>query len=249
MKKKFIILLILLFTVLYQSCTNDVNKTEPPARVLLVPKTAESDTLEKGIDAVYDGANPLVNDIILEWHPNTEKTLAGYSIYRSESIDKNYVSVGKITKNFNIIDTTFTDVSVSLDKRYFYFVKAFDELDQYGDPSDTVNYSVRESPVLLEPVGPIIIRAPFFSWNFDQLFIPDNYVFRLLIRSGNGVYKNFYTQETSIGDDYTPNQLKELNELTPYSSLEPGTYRWRIDPIGSELFQGAESDWMQFTVQ
>ncbi len=103
--------------------------------------------------------------------------------------------------------------------------------------------------MLLEPVGPIIIRAPFFSWNFDQLFIPDNYVFRLLIRSGNGVYKNFYTQETSIGDDYTPNQLKELNELTPYSSLEPGTYRWRIDPIGSELFQGAESDWMQFTVQ
>jgi len=247
--KKFIILFVLLFFILHLACTDDVNKTEPPARVQLVPKTAESDTLEKGIDAVYDQANPLVNDIVLEWHPNTEKTLAGYSIYRSESIDKNYVSVGKITKNFNIIDTTFTDVSVSLDKRYFYFLKAFDELDQYSDPSDTVNYSVRESPVLLEPVGIITNRVPFFSWNFHPNFVPDNFVFRLLIRNVNGIFKNLYTKETSIGDDYSPNQSRDLTEITPFSSLAPGAYKWRIDPIGSEPFQGAESDWMQFTVQ
>ncbi|MEJ2537784.1 MAG: hypothetical protein P8048_12180, partial [Calditrichia bacterium] len=225
--KKFIILFVLLFFILHLACTDDVNKTEPPARVLLVPKTAESDTLEKGIDAVFDKANPLINDIILEWHPNTEKTLAGYSIYRSESIDKNYVSIGKITKNFNIIDTTFIDVSVSLDKRYFYFVKAFDELDQYGDPSDTVNYSVRESPVLLEPVGIIFNRAPYFSWNFHPNFVTDNFVFRLLIRDVTGVFKNFYTQETSLGDDYRPEQSRALDTLTPYSSLAPGTYKWR----------------------
>jgi len=249
MMKKIIILFVLLFFILHLACTDDVNKTEPPARVLLVPKTAESDTLEKGIDAVYDEANPLVNDIILEWYPNTEKTLAGYSIYRSESIDKNYVSVGKITKNFNIIDTTFIDVSISLDKRYFYFVKAFDELDQYGDPSDTVTYMVRESPVLLEPVGNITNRAPVFSWDFHPNFVPDDFVFRLLIRKTGGVYKNFCTQEINMGVEYSPNQSRDLIELTPYSSLAPGTYRWRIDPIGSEPFQGAESDWMDFTVQ
>jgi hypothetical protein len=249
MKKLIIILFTLLFIVIYLACQNDVNKTEPPARVILVPKTSESDTLEKGVDAVFNASNPLVNDIIVEWYSNSEKTLAGYTIYRSESPDKNYVSVGKITKNFNIIDTSFTDVEISLNKRYYYFVRAFDELDQYGDPSDTVNYSIRESPVLYEPVGTITNRRPIFNWKFDPNFVPDNFVFRLLVRNFNGVFKNYYTQETSMGDDYSPTQTKALDELTPYSSLVPGIYRWRIDPIGSEQFQGSESVWMDFTVQ
>jgi hypothetical protein len=249
MKKPIIILFTLLFVVIYLTCQNDVNKTEPPARVNLVPKTLERDTLERGVDAVFNAANPLVNNIVVEWYSNSEKTLAGYTIYRSDSPDKNYVSVGKITKNFNIIDTSFTDVEISLNKRYYYFVRAFDELDQFGDPSDTVNYSIRESPELYEPVGTITNRKPFFSWKFDQNFIPDIFIFRLIRMNANGVYKNFYTQETSIGDEYTPYQSRDLTKLTPYSSLAPGRYRWRIDPIGSEQYEGSESVWMDFTVQ
>ena len=76
MKKPIIILFTLLFVVIYLTCQNDVNKTEPPARVNLVPKTLERDTLERGVDAVFNAANPLVNNIVVEWYSNSEKTLA-----------------------------------------------------------------------------------------------------------------------------------------------------------------------------
>ena len=55
--KKFIIIFVLLFFILHLACTDDVNKTEPPARVMLVPKTAESDTLETGFFFWFNKSN------------------------------------------------------------------------------------------------------------------------------------------------------------------------------------------------
>lgn len=57
----------------------------------------------------------------LEWNANTETDVAGYNIYRSESIDGAYNTISR-----NVNTTTFVDNSVIAGAMYFYKIKAID---------------------------------------------------------------------------------------------------------------------------
>jgi hypothetical protein len=247
---KNIFVLFFVGTVFFNCSKEDVNRVEPPARVMLVDKSSDTSTVETGIDAVYLEESPAKNAIFLEWHPNTENALAGYSIYRSEFADRNFAAIGKVSKSFNIIDTTFIDKSVSLNQRYYYFVRAFDDLQQSGEPSDTVSYKVVENPILSSPVGQIgNISAPLFIWDFNSEFIPHFFVFRLERRE-TGAFRNYYTKLLEMNVDYVPHQEWSLLKLTGIPSLLAGEYRWRIDVIGTEFdTEGAESAWYIFIIQ
>jgi len=247
---KYYILFLTIISLFFFACNQEeVNKVDPPAKVTLVSKSDDSVAVEKGIDAIYLDAQPDRNAIFLEWHPNQEKILAGYVIYRSEFSNRNYVNIARITKEFSI-DTTFIDNSVSLLTRYYYFVRAFDDLDQYGQSSDTVNYSLVDHPVLSSPYGDIGgNQAPMFIWDFNPSFVPHYFVFRL-DRKENQVFTSFYIQKLDLEmSSYDPHQEWRLNRLTGMDSLTSGEYRWRIDPVGSELNQGAESVWFVFVIQ
>ncbi len=236
-----VLFIVVLFGVY---CKDQSNQSPPPAKVQLVTKTAENDPVEHGIDAI-----PEKDAIFLEWHPNTEKNLAGYIVYRSEVENSQFVEVGKITKYYEKIDTTFTDSLVALNTRYYYFVRAFDDLNQIGDPSDTVSYKLWVKPVLFAPVGAISDPTTIvFIWEFNASFVPNTFVFRIE-RLGSSGFTNFFTQDFSLGDDYTPHQEWEISKLPLSSPLPTGMYRWRIDPIGNEPLYGAESNWMMFAVQ
>jgi hypothetical protein len=249
LKFLFYIILVGLLTIGLPGCEDEVNKEAPPARVVLVEKNPDTSAVERGIDALYEVSRPEVNSIILEWHPNLETTLAGYSIFRSESIDKNYVAIVRIGKAFNFIDTTFIDNSVSLQKRYYYFIKAFDEFDQFSDPSDTVNYKLVEIPSLSSPVGNIGNNfSPIFAWDFHPNYIPHTFIFRLE-KIENEAFNPLYTKLLELGVDYDPHQEWTLSSLTSVNSLSAGIYRWRIDPLGSEALHGAESAWREFSIQ
>jgi hypothetical protein len=250
MKSKFVKILLLSFLLLLSGCNDEpVNKVNPPNRVILIASSADTSAIESGVDAMYLADNPAQNAIFFEWRPNSESTLAGYEIYRSISASQNYTSLARVVKNFGIIDTFYIDNSVSLNTRYYYFVRAFDEFEQYGDPSDTISYEIMGNPVLSSPIGIIgNITVPLFIWDFPALAVPQYFVFRLEV-SENEIYRNLYSKLIEISVDYDPHQEWTLSELIPGIALSSGKYRWRIDSIGSEDNQGAESAWFVFIVQ
>ncbi len=235
---KFSFILIFLGLIL-QQCSDATNKPEPPARVELVPKTADTLAVEHGIDAV-----PESNSIFLEWHPNQEKTLAGYAVYRSETPDKNFAQVKKIASAAGGKDTTYVD-SVALNMRFYYFVRAYDTEDQYGDPSDTVNYKLMEKAELLAPVGPSANPNPVFQWNFGPSGAP-SFIFRLEKLIGNNRYGTLLTDSHS--PTYNNPESWQLSLLGYPQPLTSGEYRWRIDVDAGNNF-GSESNWKTFTVQ
>lgn len=245
MKKTLLILISGFLLAGLMQCQKDSNISPPPGKVRLVPKTPEGSPVEHGIDAVPDE-----NGIYLEWYPNVEKNLGGYVIYRSEEIDRNFVQITKISRAATgTIDTSFVDTTVALNRRYYYFVRAFDDLDQFGEASDTVTYKLWVKPILSSPVG--VISNPGtvkFVWDFDANFIPNEFVFRLEKEGAEG-FKNFFTKDSLFLDDYSPHQEWDVGKLTISPPLTTGTYRWRIDPLGNEDFCGAESKWMVFVVQ
>lgn len=250
MQMKSTILIILFFTIslLFRCANEDVNREPPPARVLLVERTPDTSAIEHGIDAEYNPNQTDKNSIFIEWHPNQEKTLSGYYVYRSESFDKNYVAVGKITRDYGIIDTTYEDNNVSLHQRYYYYVKAFDEFDQISEPSDTVNYKLVENPILSSPnPGFDGNNSPVFIWNFHVNYIPGSFIFRLLRKEGE-VFRPLFTEEIWLDVEYNPYQEWSLGKISPNTTLPAGNYKWRIDAVGSEDFYGAESNWLDFTV-
>lgn len=249
MKYLYTVSLIVLVFYLLLSCDDQpVNKVDPPARVVLISNSADTSSVEHGIDAVYLNESPDKNSIFFEWRPNGESTLAGYEIYRSVFANQNYTSLARVVENFGIIDTFYVDNSVSLNIRYYYFIRAFDDLDQYGEPSDTISYKIMENPVLSYPVSIIgNVTAPVFIWDFPPI-IPQYFVFRLEV-SENEIYQNLYSKLIEISVEYDPHQEWTLAELTQETALSPGKYRWRIDSIGDEDNQGAESAWFVFIVQ
>ncbi|OPX33164.1 hypothetical protein B1H10_06460 [candidate division KSB1 bacterium 4484_188] len=212
-----------------------------------VEKTAESDTLERGIDAV-----PESDAIYLEWYSNHEENLAGYVISRSIFEDRNFVEIARIKKitEFELPDTTFIDQVDSLNilDRYYYYIEAIDDFDQLGEPSDVVSYKLVPKPILGSPRNVITQTSPDFTWDFDESFVPNAFVFRLLKRN-NQKYFYYFTKLSLLRDDYAPHQQWTGDELTLPTPLPSGTYRWRIDPIGAEENQGAESIWLDFTIQ
>ncbi len=249
MKLLTIVISIFFIAMLVFRCEDQsVNKVDPPAKVVLIESSADTSAVERGIDAMYVDSNPNKNAIIFQWRPNKESTLVGYEIYRSTSATQNYTSFTRIVKNFGVIDTFYVDNSVSLYIRYYYFIRAFDELGQYGEPSDTISYKLIENAVLSSPVGIIgNVTAPLFIWDFPPI-VPHYFVFRLE-RSENEIYRNLYSKLIELTVDYDPHQEWTLVKLIGITALSPGKYRWRIDSIGSELNQGAESAWFVFIIQ
>jgi hypothetical protein len=251
MNKMIIFLFTLLFVMFFSSCSEEeVNKTDPPQPVLIVAKSSDTSVVEKGIDALFSSESPDQNYIFLEWYRNPETKLKGYDIYRSITPDRNFQSIARITtRNILGIDTSFIDKTVSLNLSYYYFVRAFDDLEQYGDPSDTVNYALIENPVLSYPVLNISTTSPVFQWSFASSTFPHRFVFRLERRE-NELWNDVHTKLCERITDYNPEQEWDLPKLQYDTTLSLGTYRWRIDSIGNELDQeGSESVWFIFNVQ
>lgn len=239
--------IIFSLSAVWISCQDQTPKPPPPARVRFVEKTAPQDTLERGIDAV-----PESNGIYLEWYSNHEESLVGYIISRSLFEDRNFVEIARVKRitTLQLPDTTYIDQIDFSDilKRYYYYVEAFDEFNQISEPSDVVSYQLIPKPVLSSPRNLITETSPVFIWDFDGNFVPNSFVFRLLKRN-NQKYFNYFTKLLLLLDDYAPHQQWTGDELTLPTPLPSGTYRWRIDPVGAEENQGAESKWLDFTIQ
>jgi aminopeptidase YwaD len=77
-------------------------------------------------------ATPIMHGIRIDWRPNQELDIAGYRVYRRINESSEYDSL-----NIEIlVDTTFTDVPLSGENKYFYAVRAVDESGNLGLLSD-----------------------------------------------------------------------------------------------------------------
>lgn len=73
-------------------------------------------------------ASPITQGIRLGWQSNQELDIAGYRVYRRINESSEYDSL-----NIEIlVDTTFTDIPLSGENRYFYAVRAVDESGNLG---------------------------------------------------------------------------------------------------------------------
>jgi len=249
--KRYFIIVFVSFFIAVRCDQGEVNKVDPPPAVNIVFKNSDTSVVERGIDALYDASSPDNNYIYLEWYRNPENRLAGYEIYRSTTANRNFLAIARVTTRNRLgIDTVFIDKSVSLNQRYYYFVRAFDDLDQYGEPSDTTEYELIEIPVLSYPVYNIgNIPSPIFRWSFANSINPHFFVFRLE-KNQNELYVNIHTKLCERITDYKTDQEWDLQKLHYVSTLTAGTYRWRIDSIGSERDRiGSESTWFIFVIE
>lgn len=219
------------------------SQEEPPPRVQLIPKGPEDAVEEKGIDAV-----PESDAIYLEWFPVNDMDLVAYDIFRQANDSSGtFIKVGSVQRQFEneVLPTSFIDSTVSLNVRYYYYVEARDEAGLSSEPSEKTSYMLVDKPSLQSPSG--VMQDTLFVWDFSENYVPLEFVFRLERKEG----ENFVPFHLYVGDlqfNLLAHQEWGMHRLQLFN-LPPGFYRWRIDVLGSEPNQGAESNWKTFVVQ
>ena len=238
-----------LIALLEWGCNSSTSSENPvPSRVQLVEKLPDTSIVELGIDAeVIDQIPPTNrNGILIQWHPVDDADLIAYDIYREEGD-----SIGTFTKiaesalAFGTIDTAYLDTAVQRQTQYFYYVIARDEIEQESDPSKKEWYTILAEPALISPTRDQAFNG-LFEWEFSGLGA-QHFIFRLERQLGDNVFPVFIKQ-FSIEGNVNTNQRWSLADLG-ISSLDSGTYRWRIDVVTlRDNREGAESNWETFEI-
>lgn len=73
-------------------------------------------------------ATPITDGIRVDWLPNQELDLAGYRIYRRINNNPTYDSLNIAL----VLDTTYTDTGLGGENKYYYALRAFDEVGNYS---------------------------------------------------------------------------------------------------------------------
>lgn len=220
---KAVPLLLLSFVM---SCKQEVD-TNPPESPLLLPHTAETDTLgvEVGTDAV-----PECNCIVLEWVRNTEEDLKEYEIFRSEHDTFGFVSLTIVPNS----ESTYVNRDLQL-VRYYYYMTAKDQLGNTSDRSQTVDYRLTSKAV---PVAPakwetLYTDSIAFEWTWDGglegIFLSRLYSF---------------DHDSTVWMGWTNAYERPLMCYSP--PIASGDYKWRVDYLVAGQNEGSESNWIPF---
>ncbi len=253
MYQKFKYCLLLFIILNWVACGTGVeNQDLPPSPVKLVEKSAEDAVEEKGIDAeAIPGPEGDIagNGIVLQWYALQEEDIAGYNVYRSETDSlRDFIRIAQVE------DTFYLDKAVQPNQKfYYYYVTAVDQAGQEGEPSEVGKYALIPWADLVYPIRDTEFNGQggTFAWDFSSGF-PVTFVFRLEREIQPNIYVNFFTKHIVNITDYDVNQewsLSRLAEEGLSTPLPTGRYRWRIDNLGSEAYQGSESLWEFFVVK
>lgn len=119
-------------------------ESAPSNMVRICPQDHFPPQSPQGLVAVSEG--PLIR---LFWHPNTEKDLGGYRIYRESKPLKKFLLIGETPPHV----TSYSDEGVTPGHLYRYYVTAFDTSASANEspPSSIVSESVRSPFGLYEP--------------------------------------------------------------------------------------------------
>jgi hypothetical protein len=211
-----------------------------PAPVYLIPAVHDTCRIEKGIDAIPDG-----NAISLQWLPSKEDIVRGYAIYRSD-VKKGVYQIIADETVLSQFDSLFFDFSITLNKRYYYFIVAVSDEDMQSEPSDTLDYKLIEKASQLSIQQGENQLRPVFQWKDPNAWQASPYYVIRLVSVINGDYVWISQISPQFGSEFQQIIYNE-DGTAAMDSLVPGRdYDWRIDVAGSENNSGSESQWSRF---
>jgi len=109
--------------------------------------------------------------VTLHWVTQSEVNNVGFSVYRSETKDGNYVEVAFINGAGNSampIDYQFTDPKVETGKTYFYYLEDIDTAGEKGE-SDVIKVVVSQVKVFVPPTEVVVPPAKVVPSEFRLL--------------------------------------------------------------------------------
>lgn len=260
---------IVLTGFFFWACPEVVEDPDPPAPPKIVEKSLPEAWVEQGIDADNTGENR----IVLMWHPNQEEDLAGYAIYRADTVITNKFNHIATIDLFHTLgaDTIYYDDSLRTYVDYFYYIRARDHAGNHSLPSDTMTYRLLLSPQCIAPIDANVGQNFTFEWmdrvagyenSIEYVIRVDNYELNqtVWICRFTNAWLGF-ENTTPIPFDYFPSdQTGSTNAVILYcnglyQTLPPGVYRWKVKAI-SEVDNhttldeaSGESEWVYFAIE
>ena len=187
---------------------------------------------------------PQQDAIIIEWDVNTGGNLLRCRVYRSESSDeRDYQLIATVPEQ----DGYYEDSDVRIGITYYYKISALDDLGNESDKSDSVNYTLLEKPILIEPPDQAIIetKRPDFAWL--GVSGASAFTVRVYSRADDGrSWEEIWHSERV----YPYQNLRKTydDDSLALRPLESGmTCRWRVDSTGGR-WSGSQSRWQNFSV-
>lgn len=237
----FLIILVLFFLTSCKTTTN--NNLPEPDVVQMVPKSADTASVENGIDAY-----PLSDGILVHWYllPNTDKSITEYNIHRRPE-SESFFSIVSTIQNISTFDTamTYLDENVEKNQFYYYYVTAVNRDNKKSPrPDSTVYYRLLHKPLLSQANNIFEGQFPVLEWTFMGEVPPDQFILRIELDALPKVHYIGKFQNLT----YVQLQRLDLNEISGIPAFSPGVYKWRIDEVGADDFSGSESNWSTFNV-
>ena len=228
---------------------------EPPR---FVEKAFSDSKIELGIDAEYR----LKQGIQLMWYRDGNNDIDYYSIFRGngETITEIlFENIGEVGHNdLLLFDTLFLDTTAYLHAKYHYYIKGFDIKGNSSNNSDTVSYTLHNSPLAISPVSTISDSFPIFQW--INIVTDSEYTSEFVIRiekieaiTFSQVWTCRFYNEWFGFENYTPISFQYFpatsswdetdndfhvnapsNTITCFglnTGMKEGTYRWKIKSI------------------
>ncbi|MBN2028791.1 hypothetical protein JW824_00965 [bacterium] len=230
----FYLLFGLLFTIF--NCKNQINNgSKKPSAIVFLSGAGDTSIIERGIDAVPEG------DVIrLEWIPSVEEDLNRYRIYRSEENQSGpFFEISSVS----VKDSFFLDYSVSVNKRYYYYILVQNDDGMFSDPSDTLDYKLIEKATNLSTTA----KADSFSWTDPNDYPSPYYMIRILeVNSQEMIW--FSVIEPKF-DNIQGTAFNKDGSASLDSLVSGVDYQWRIDIKGPENNCGSESEWVTIKIE
>ncbi|MBN1997405.1 hypothetical protein JW935_07630 [candidate division KSB1 bacterium] len=224
--------LLFLFTCLLIGvfCQKGPNNPDPlPPAPDLIRTLPDTSIIEGGIDAI-----PEYDAIRIEWidRPIYEK----YALYRKAANEDVFLLLHFSPAG----DSAFTDmINISLNTRYYYYLKGMDENGNWSAPSDTLNY------LLIPKVNNLVYSTSDSSFYWSRQEIPPrSFIVKLFTKADNRLVwrcqiEPIYHQSVQY--------VKFNVDGTAKQQLQSGIwYIWRIDSVGPAQNSGSESGWNSF---
>ena len=201
----------------------------------------DDDTIyvQDGPPAVPTGVGTVTGDqqVQIYWNPVREDDMAGYGVYRSDTVDGQYDRIATIQ---GVENTTHIDYNVVNGVTYFYAVDAYDTAGHesalsYEDAFDTPRPAGTNAALYALQEDPTHSGIDWSDWPVASFVTawdaPDCDIF---VQRVNGT---LYAKGTVIGG-----YLNDIQDLGWTSSMDEVSWApgdgWSASPIGVELIKG-----------
>jgi len=255
LKISFQIFILLFLSI---SCDVPIERHIDIDAPILVGKSRSDAQIELGIDTEYR----LKHGIQIMWYSNNENNVEYYSIHRGEMEMEpmiQFQNIGKVFLDDPLAsDTLFFDTTAMRHITYSYFIRAVGLQGNISNSSDTVSYTLNDSPNAISPVNTIADSFPIFRWidNISNFQYTSEFVIRVENVEQNNVNtvwtSHFYNEwfgfenNSLISFQYFPatcswgeyndvfHENAPSNTISCFGAdtgLPQGSYRWKIKSI------------------